>query len=99
MTDTLVMLDHRDAGILGNNPDQPLAAARDDEVYIVLQFKHLIYCLPLDRREYCHCISRHPYPLQGLMDNLQDGYAGMKRLGTSTQNNGIAILKVIHKAL
>ncbi len=47
VTDAFVVLDHRDTGVLHNETDQALAAARDDQVDTLLLLEHLQHPLPL----------------------------------------------------
>ena len=87
------MLEHRYARLAGDALDQPLAAARHNDVHVVLHGDQFTDRGPVGGFDHLDRAFRQSGLAQTLVDAGADRLVGMDRLGTAAQNGGIAGLQ------
>ena len=84
------MLEHRHGGISDHGADEPFAAARDDQIDIIIHFEHQFYrFMPLPRNDLHHTVRKSAGYCR-LIQNSGDRHIGVESLFTAAQNHRIA---------
>ena len=93
MTDTVQVLDHRHPCIGGDTLDQPLAATRHDDIDIFRHGDQTAHGLTVGGFHHLHRLLRQARRFQPLTDAGGNCLVGVDRLGTATQDGGVAGLQ------
>jgi hypothetical protein len=89
----LVVLDHGDAAVLGDHADQPLAAARDDQVDGLGLPQQVRHCIPVGGLEQGDGVVRQARLVPGALQDAGDGGVRMDRLRPPLEHHPVAALE------
>ena len=89
VADPLVMLDHRDAGLLRHAPDEPLASPRDDEVDVLLLREQGVDRGPVGPRDEGNGVLRQSGPGERFPKDPGDRHVRADRLRPPAQDHGV----------
>jgi hypothetical protein len=93
VADALVVLEDRHGRILDHGPDEPLAAARDDHVYVLVQGQQVLDRGPVRGRHDLHAALGQTGRLQGTAQETSQNLVGMVGFGTAAQDDAVAGLE------
>ena len=93
VADPFVVLDDGNAGMLGDEADQALAAARDDQVDLFIELEEFEDRFPVSGCHHLQCRRRQMQIGQHLLQEGADGAVGMDRFRAAAQDDGIAALQ------
>ena len=90
MADPLVVLKHRDPGVLHYKAYKALPSPRDNEIYFVFKFQHLGHDFPVGNRDDLGSIGRKTASGKGIRHQPGDGQVGSYRFRTAAEDHAIA---------
>ena len=86
----LVVLEHRHGRLGGDAADQPLAAARDYQVDVLVQPQQLADGVAVRRRHQLHGVGGQVIGPQGVLQDAVQGRVGLERFLAAAEHQGVA---------
>ena len=95
----VVMFDDGHPGEAHHGFDEAFAAARDDEVEILVHLRHVLHAFAVGKRHQLDAVGRQTGRFAPGLEGGCDGGVAMKSLAATPQDGGIAALEAEHRGV